>query len=473
MANRFISFGFFFSFWAITGGASAQYPGQLAPGEKKPVLRSVAVLEWTGDAANKPKASRLVPLTIFNGEELVDGGLYLARPEPLSVAPGVEYELEEGGKVTGLYDVDHAGQEQGGWVGYGNWKRPPAPPKPTKKIEKIDDWNDPDDRPILHRKHHPEDRKSASDADRPTLHKKSDAGATKAQSEDGDRPTLHKRSEDDAEETASAPDPDRPVLRKPRTSGDPQSKKKKKEKDVGFVDALATGDDPDRPRLKRGKPVEAGVAVLPSLMGMPPDLRQTVAVSDAAAGREHRWRYEWTDAAEEARMRGLLEDKARAALGLNVVVPAPAPSVKKIRTKNGAKAAKPVVPPTPPEPALLADAQFRAFELAYGAGATLVYSAHTEPGEDGAPVKFVTLVAQPDLYGNLVVLLTNVTDAAHLDVTPRLRLIDAVDAEADHRGELVFELRGASARQFALYRVLRGQAERRFVTAPMEGSREQ
>jgi hypothetical protein len=121
----------------------------------------------------------------------------------------------------------------------------------------------------------------------------------------------------------------------------------------------------------------------------------------------------------------------------------------------------------------LADAQFRAFELAYGAGATLVYSAHTEPGEDGAPVKFVTLVAQPDLYGNLVVLLTNVTDAAHLDVTPRLRLIDAVDAEADHRGELVFELRGASARQFALYRVLRGQAERRFVTAPMEGSREQ
>jgi hypothetical protein len=35
---------------------------------------------------------------------------------------------------------------------------------------------------------------------------------------------------------------------------------------------------------------------------------------------------------------------------------------------------------------------------------------------------------------------------------------------ADHRGELLFELRGATQRQFALYRVLRGQAERLFVS---------
>jgi len=40
---------------------------------------------------------------------------------------------------------------------------------------------------------------------------------------------------------------------------------------------------------------------------------------------------------------------------------------------------------------------------------------------------------------------------------------DAVDAMADNRGELLFELRGATQRQFALYRVLRGQAEKLFV----------
>jgi len=35
---------------------------------------------------------------------------------------------------------------------------------------------------------------------------------------------------------------------------------------------------------------------------------------------------------------------------------------------------------------------------------------------------------------------------------------------ADNRGELLFELRGASQRQFALYRVLRGDASRIFVS---------
>ncbi len=67
-------------------------------------------------------------------------------------------------------------------------------------------------------------------------------------------------------------------------------------------------------------------------------------------------------------------------------------------------------------------------------------TAHT----DGPPEqqKFVTLIAQPDLYGSLLVLFKSVTDGAHLDDTPRMRLVDAVDALADNRGELLFELRG-------------------------------
>jgi hypothetical protein len=45
-----------------------------------------------------------------------------------------------------------------------------------------------------------------------------------------------------------------------------------------------------------------------------------------------------------------------------------------------------------------------------------------------------------------------------------MRLVDAVDVLADNRGELLFELRGTTQRQFALYRVLRGTAEKIFVT---------
>jgi hypothetical protein len=92
----------------------------------------------------------------------------------------------------------------------------------------------------------------------------------------------------------------------------------------------------------------------------------------------------------------------------------------------------------------------------------MVLSAHTSG--TGAQEKSVTLVAQPDLYGNVAVLIKNVTDAAHLDDTPRMRLVDAVDALADNRGDLLFELRGSTQRQFALYRVLRGDATRIFVS---------
>ena len=94
----------------------------------------------------------------------------------------------------------------------------------------------------------------------------------------------------------------------------------------------------------------------------------------------------------------------------------------------------------------------------------MVLTAHTDG--QGEQQKFVTLVGQPDLYGKVVVLLMSVTDAAHLDDAPRMRLVDAVDAMADNRGELLFELRGATQRQFALYRVLRGQANKLFVSGP-------
>ena len=113
----------------------------------------------------------------------------------------------------------------------------------------------------------------------------------------------------------------------------------------------------------------------------------------------------------------------------------PAPAPTKAQTQRTSVHRKTTPPPPPPAPLL--DEEFRVFELQYGAGATLVLSAHT--AGTGAQQKFVTLVAQPDLYGGVVVLLKNVTDGAHLDVTPRMRLIDAVDALADNRGELLFE----------------------------------
>jgi hypothetical protein len=461
----------------VAANACAQYPGQITKKDKDtPELRAVAVLEWTGDLS-KPKTSRLVPITVFDGEQLQDGGVYLARPQPLAVNAGVEYMLQKNGARLGLFDVQNAGQEQGSWVGFGTWKPiPVARPKPAPVMDKVDEETS--DKPTLHRKH-PSDTSSgggnsgsssgspaaAPDPDRPTLHKKTsddDSGSANPRSTptstsgstsapDPDRPPLHKApdasqtsSTDSGNSSASVSDPDRPQLKRG---------KQKQAADEGYVESLNT-TDPDRPRLMRGKSTGGGPEVTPTLMGLPSDMEQAVAVSDPKNRPEHPWGYSWADPADEVKMKAALEDIARTALGIQ---PKPAPAPRRTAT---ARAKTKLVSPAPPPP--LADEEFRVFELTYGSGATLVLTAHT----DGPPAqqKYVTLIAQPDLYGSLLVLFRSVADGAHLDDTPRMRLVDAVDALADNRGELLFELRGQTQRQFALYRVLRGTAKELFVT---------
>lgn len=454
--------------------AWCQYPGQVKKNSKDaPQLRAVAVLEWTGQPG-KPKFCRIVPVTVFDGEKLQDGGIYLARPQPLALAGEVEYELKENGRTFGLFDIKNAGQEQGSWVGYGDWKPMPAAknhaPAPVD-IDKDDSADD--DKPVLHRKHHSGDTTGGGSGS--STGPSSGAGSGPAAPSDPDRPTLHKKTSDDSSsDTSASSDPDHPVLHKPTadsssgsaSSGSSQQasdpdrptmkKSKKAPEDVGHVESLADVTDPDRPRLKRGQSSGNGLEVVPSLMGLPPDMEQAVAVSDSTSRPDHPWTYAWANADDEAKLKSAMEDIARRALGL--VPPAKPPATPKRTTATARKPTKPA--PLPPAP--LADEQFRVFELAYGSGATLVLTAHT----DGPPAqqKFVTLVAQPDLYGNVLVLLKSVTDGGHLDEIPRMRLVDAVDALADNRGELLFELRGDTSRQFALYRVLRGTAEKLFVS---------
>ena len=424
--------------------ASAQYPGKVDQKAKDvPVLRSVGVLEWTGPAG-KPKHSRLVPVTVFDGEALQDGGVYLARPQPLAVDGGVEYILEKNGKHIGLFDIQGAGQIQGAWVGLGAWKPMPNPkPKISPEQLAMNEFDDEDsDRPVLHRKVHPGETPPGGSGGK--------SGSSRpAPAPDPDRPTLHKSSTSEGSAGSPADDTDRPTLTR--------AKSKKSTTDVGYVESLPTVTDPDRPRLLRGKYTEGGAVLVPTLMGFPADMQQMVAVSDAQNRPEHPWSFKWANPADEAKMKSDMEDAARTALGLNAPVPAPAPAPKRKSAK-----AKSELPPPPPPPAPLMDEKFRVFELAYGSGATMVLTAHTDGS--AAQQKFVTLIAQPDLYGNLLVLFKSVTDIAHLDLTPRMKLIDAVDAMADNRGELLFELRGPVQRQFALYRVLRGSVERLFVT---------
>ena len=451
---------------AFTALAAAQYPGQISADKdtKATTLRAVGVLEWTGDVAH-PKSSRLVPITVYEGNQLQDASIYLTRPQPLALQSEVEYQLLSNGKVTGLFDIESAGRLQGCWVGLGKWKALPTPKPAAKTIARVDEDDDANRGPVLHRKA----KAGEATSDSGSGSGSSSSAGSGSGDVDPDRPTLHRTASSDSSADSSSGSPG---------AGESEAKSAT-DKDSAYVSSLPDVTDPNRPRLVRGKPADTGATEAPTLVGLPEEMQQAVAVSDSRNRPEHLWSYSWADPDTESEMKADLESMARDALGLN------APPAAAATPAHGAKAmAKPAKPspgahaksaPTASAPAAplspLVDEQFRVFELAYGSGATMVFSARADvapadtagAGDSASTERFVTLVAQPDLYGKIVVLLKNVTDSTHLDATPRMRLIDAVDALADNRGDLLFEMRGSTERQFALYRVLRGQMTQIFL----------
>jgi len=62
------------------------------------------------------------------------------------------------------------------------------------------------------------------------------------------------------------------------------------------------------------------------------------------------------------------------------------------------------------------------------------------------------LVARTDIYNNLHKLYVGITDKYHLDITPRLELIDAVDVDGDGRGELLFRETSDAGTGWVIYR---------------------
>ena len=53
-------------------------------------------------------------------------------------------------------------------------------------------------------------------------------------------------------------------------------------------------------------------------------------------------------------------------------------------------------------------------------------------------------------------------------ITPEMKFVDVVDADASNRASLLFELRAQSSRQFVLYRVIAAEAQLIFVGGSMQ-----
>lgn len=447
------------------------------------VVRAIAVYEYTGEEG-KATASRVVPVSLFINGGLQDAGVYLAQPVPLAINTGNVYEVQKAGVAAGTLDVayerqlkvtsqaEDAPELDDPWQAFGSFlprkevtveAKKQSGPLPKVQVS----GGKPGSGPKLVRKD--EDPKSADskteDADErrssgPTLHTPSVSGS-------GGSDTTKKTDKTDKTDTTdtsdSGSDAERPTLKR-RSAAEIKSNQKKNDsaKVVGGNDL---NDDPDRPTLHRGTPATKSVEQeIPPLNGLPKEMRQLAAVSDAKDRDEHDFMRQWDSSAERANVLGKMQTFARAQLaayrGAAASIPAAVPQTAVARRKKAALT---------PDNAVLApvtDEVLRAYTLSYGGTATYVYQA-SSPGSGGV-IRYVTIVAQEEPLAGMKLALASVTDTDHLDRTPWMRLVDAVDAEASNRASLLMEMRAQHTRQFALYRVIGAAAEQTFLSGTTE-----
>lgn len=514
--------------------------GQTHKVDPKPetVVRAVGVYEWTGDLT-KPTGSRFVPVTVFIDGELEDAGIYKPQPVPFALLTGNVYEVQDAGLPKGTVVLESAVDAKlpdgapgpafdEGWTGYGEFK-PAGAAKKTAALHASKNL------PVIQvsggngSKPHLTD-KTGDNSKAPTQPQAMPPTRTADKTDppsDPDRPTLHHRTGNetaspDTGSTAGSSDPhdaERPTLkrRSPEEEKADQQQKKQERKQENQASVTSSGsiaDDPDRPHLHHGSGEEGGDKEAPKLMGIPKDMHQMVAVSDAKNRDTHPFARAWEDSNEHAAILAKMQGFARAKLAEYGVVPGVTPpsavagsSVSPsadagMNTPDGgppklrrgippkSDVTSAPVPATPgtskktaparqsahtgtrsharsakaagPAQITLADEELKGYTLSYGGAPTYVYMAHTV--ETGSVMRYVTIVAQDDGMGQLKVALASVTDAAHLDRTPWMRLVDAVDVEASNRASLLFELRSKNSRQFALYRVIAAKPEQIFAT---------
>jgi len=377
--------------------------------------RAIALLQLSPNGK-----SRLFPIAILENGKFFDAGAYKAKPVPMALEPQTVYEGVLGGVSQGLFTVTGAGQMNNAWFAEGTWL-------PTG-------------------------------AEAPRTGKKAEMPVIK---DDRDAPPTLKRSGPDAKPPEKAPEkkeekPLPPPEMKPVIPPDPAEAKPAPEP--------SATQDPNRPTLRRGLPEpKPAAASTPSSKSTPAAAhtktekanapRSLVAISDAAGPEFRPYNFGAKPDEIEKYLKLMLDlaaqDVRKRVQDSSTAQPAPGakPATKKASAPKG------------PRPKF-SDIDFRVFDLSNANEPVWILTAKAQfPAANAAPDApaaaeyYVTLVCRTDIYGDLRKLLTQITDARHLDVISRLELIDAVDADGDGRGELLFrEFSANNARGYVLYR---------------------
>ncbi len=436
-----------------------------------PRLRAIGLLTWSADPAAKT-APHLFPIAVFDNGKFYDATLYHAGSLPMALEPETVYEGQRSGTPVGFFTISSAQQVQGTWVAGGRWKLRAPESAFAKRPVFVGSDDDRDERPHLKRSPEGVASKKAPvtpSADTPVPAEQPAASGIPAGSSG----------------SSESADPNRPVLRRGKpdspaanASGSPAP------------NASAESADPDRPVLHRGKSAAEtpstvpgkiiGSASSPGKVVTPAAAGETMAaISDEQSSEPRAYAYAWRPG-EEARMRGAMTSLAAAGIkkyqrehngGAAITSRAAAAlapsgeSSTRSRSRRW-KSRQPRAVATESLPAFQ-QVQIRPFDLTASNEEVIVYSAQTRGTALGGSSTgtFVTVVARLDVEGVPRTIFSQVSDTNHLDIYPRLELVDAIDAEGSRRGDLLFHAYGAGETHYVIYKVERDQVTQVFSGA--------
>jgi hypothetical protein len=500
-------FAIFAGAFVLTASAQEEVP-QITVGERRPTKkketgpRAIAVLRL----ADNGKTS-LVPIAILIDGKFWDASAYKADPVPMALETGTVYEAERAGNSLGLFTVATALHSNSPtsttpWLGTGTWDPGGAnSAKAAMKAENVPVGMDTSDQPPRLTKN-PDAAKSSGSggttpgANQPSSSSPSSSPQPAPQSSDPDAPPRLKRpassepsSTAPSSEPASAPTSSSPSSSNssnPTKPADTKSDNKPTEaSNSPQAPASDSGaDESSRPRLRRGKAVaeppdedipgyskpgakpstESAATTKGAKVATASDqgvVQSIPAISDATVAQPRSYTFEWLKDEEgekreqmialaKDQLRAYLDARAKAQIG-STATPKPASQTTR-RTASKTKG---------PEP-ILENVQMTAYDLWNSNQPIIVFSAeaHLPPPPAGTPhsetdseLRYsIRLVTYPDIYNNLHKLYVGVTDKYHLDLTPRLDLIDALDADGDGRGELLFRETSDAGQGWIIYR---------------------
>ena len=201
--------------------------------------------------------------------------------------------------------------------------------------------------------------------------------------------------------------------------------------------------DPERPTLRRHTAEERKAEAQSRATAkefVPPAMHMLVAISDAGGPEPRPFTFR-AKAGELDQLRAAMEKLARAELDKDRKPTQPA-------EKKSVIGKKPRFHGPVSSPLSLQNARFGVFDVNTDNAPIMMYSATAVI--DGTK-KYITIAAWEEIDSSLRKVFTQVTDDQHLDVYPRLEVIDAVDASGSGRGELLFRAYGEQGSRFVLY----------------------